>query len=334
MFRSFTNFCTRSTWTQSFPPPPTFTEKDVLPGSQVGKVFIVTGGNSGLGRELIKLLYPTGATIYVAARSQERAERAIDEIKAAEPAAATPSRLKYLHLDLNDLTTIKPSAAAFASQETQLDILWNNAGIGGAPAGTTTAQGIEGHMGVNCVAPLLFTEELVPQLRVAAAQRPPGSVRIVWASSLSMETLSPPGGIDFALLGKGATEVPSRDYAMSKCGNWFLAMEGAKRHGPDGIISVAENPGQLDTDVWRYQSSLLMMGVRRTLHDRKLGAYTMLYAGFSQDVTQERNGAYVLPWGRLLDIMDFPRRDITEAINAGQPTKFWEWCTEQWGDYV
>ncbi|GKT91518.1 short-chain dehydrogenase protein [Colletotrichum tofieldiae] len=279
------------------PPPPTFTEKDVLPGSQVGKVFIVTGGNSGLGRELVKLLYPTGATIY------------------------------YLHLDLNDLTTIKPSAAAFASQETQLDILWNNAGIGGAPAGTTTAQGIEGHMGVNCVAPLLFTEELVPQLRVAAAQRPPGSVRI-HGDALAA------GGIDFALLGKGATEVPSRDYAMSKCGNWFLAMEGAKRHGPDGIISVAENPGQLDTDVWRYQSSLLMMGVRRTLHDRKLGAYTMLYAGFSQDVTQERNGAYVLPWGRLLDIMDFPRRDITEAINAGQPTKFWEWCTEQWGDYV
>lgn len=61
-----------SMMTQFWPPPPTFTEKDVP--SQEGRVFIVTGGNQGVGYELIKMLYPTGAVIYMASRSPERAE--------------------------------------------------------------------------------------------------------------------------------------------------------------------------------------------------------------------------------------------------------------------
>lgn len=53
---------------QWFPPAPQITSKDVP--SQKGKVFIVTGGNAGVGHALIKLLYPTGATIYMASRSK------------------------------------------------------------------------------------------------------------------------------------------------------------------------------------------------------------------------------------------------------------------------
>jgi hypothetical protein len=58
----------RNLYNQSYPPAPTFTEEDVP--SQQGKVFVVTGGNAGVGFELIKLLYPTGATVYMASRSQ------------------------------------------------------------------------------------------------------------------------------------------------------------------------------------------------------------------------------------------------------------------------
>jgi hypothetical protein len=52
---------------QWFPPSPTFTEIDVP--SQTGRVFIVTGGNAGVGYELCKMLYGTGATIYMTSRS-------------------------------------------------------------------------------------------------------------------------------------------------------------------------------------------------------------------------------------------------------------------------
>ena len=57
----------RDAYTQLFPPKPTFTERD-LP-SQSGKVFIVTGGSTGVGYELCKMLYETGATVYLTSRS-------------------------------------------------------------------------------------------------------------------------------------------------------------------------------------------------------------------------------------------------------------------------
>lgn len=131
---------------QWLPPKPTFTEANVP--RQDGRVFIVTGGNSGIGLALIKLLYPTGAKIYLACRSEERARAAIKEV--VDGAAATSDghgSLEYMHLDLNDLTTIKASAADFAKRESRLDVLWNNAGIAGSPAGTKTKQGLEGHIG-------------------------------------------------------------------------------------------------------------------------------------------------------------------------------------------
>lgn len=55
---------------QFYPPKATFTEADLTPGSQSGRVFIVTGGNAGIGFELCKLLVTTGATIYMASRSK------------------------------------------------------------------------------------------------------------------------------------------------------------------------------------------------------------------------------------------------------------------------
>lgn len=53
---------------QVFPPAPSFTEKDVT--AQNGRVFMVTGGNAGVGFELCRMLYATGATVYMASRSK------------------------------------------------------------------------------------------------------------------------------------------------------------------------------------------------------------------------------------------------------------------------
>ncbi|KAF2259680.1 hypothetical protein CC78DRAFT_585671 [Lojkania enalia] len=116
----------KAVWQQYLPQKPTFTERDVPPGSQVGKVFIVTGTNKGIGYELAKMLYFTGATIYLT----------------VTPGPASPTTLKTLYLDLAHLTTIEASTATFAAQEIRFDILWNNAGIGGKPKGTTTKQNL------------------------------------------------------------------------------------------------------------------------------------------------------------------------------------------------
>lgn len=223
--------------TQYFPPAPTFTEKDV--GKQDGKVFIVTGGNTGVGLELIKMLYPTGATIYMASRSEERAQTAIKEVTSVDPTNA--SHVKFLHLDLADLNSVRSAAKAFADQESRLDILWNNAGVGGMPVGSKTKQGIEAHMGVNVIGPLLFTELLLPQIKAAASSSPKDSVRIVWTSSWMAEGGSPKGGFILKDLQNGGTKDAYTNYGTSKASNWIIANEAAARWGKDGIISVSVN---------------------------------------------------------------------------------------------
>ncbi|KAJ0110273.1 hypothetical protein J7T55_000706 [Diaporthe amygdali] len=312
---------------QWLPPKPEFTEANVA--RQDGRVFIVTGGNSGIGLALIKLLYPTGAKIYLACRSEERARAAIKEV--IDEAATTTGHgsLEYMHLDLNDLTTIKASAASFARHESRLDILWNNAGIAGAPSGTKTKQDLEGHIGVNCVGPLLFTQELLPQLRAAAKSSPPGATRIIWTSSMIIERFAPHGGLDLAELDRmnaagTGSENASVDYAVSKAGNWFLAVEGAQRWGPEGIVSITQNPGMINTTVWKHQPNWLLALMQPTFYPAIMGAYTMLFSGFSNEIRLESNGVYILPFGRLQK--KSVRDDIVRAIGDGKAKDFWDWC--------
>ncbi|KAL1610776.1 short-chain alcohol dehydrogenase [Paraconiothyrium brasiliense] len=317
----------KAVWTQHYPSAPTFTEKNITP--QKGKVFLITGANQGLGYELAKMLYPTGATIYMASRSEERTLQAIHKIQEAHPDVSTPGTLKFLHVDMADLASVKHAAIEFAAQEEKLDILWNNAGIGGAPLGTTTAQRIEGHIGTNCVAPLLFTQLLLPLLRKAATSTPKESVRVVWTSSLMVDTFSPTGGIDFKAIEAGKTTDSNVDYAASKVGNWFLSHEAAKAWGPYGISSVVQNPGNLNTEAYRYVPGVMRRILKFLfLYETKYGAYTMAYAGLSEEVA---NGEFVWPWGRKARS---PRVDIHESIEKGAAERFWKWCEEQAKAYL
>lgn len=324
----------RSAWTQWFPPAHVLTDANL--SSQAGKVFIVTGGNQGIGFELIKILYGKGAKIYMASRSQDKAEKAIEAITTGIN-TKTPGELKYLHLDLDDLTTIKASASAFASQEPKLHVLWNNAGIGAVPPDWKTKQDLEAHIGVNCVGPFLFTQLLIPQLRAAAKSAPKDSVRVIWTSSLMTESQAPKGGIDFDELPQG-TKDPQRNYATSKSGNWLLAVEGAKRYGDDGILSLVQNPGNLTSNIWQHVPKATMMFLSPFLHKTVYGAYTALWTGLSADITAENNGGYIIPWGRLQ--RSSPRKDIVLAMKdekdggSAVASKFWDWCDQQTKQYA
>ncbi|KAL2682795.1 hypothetical protein Neosp_007250 [[Neocosmospora] mangrovei] len=287
-------------------------------------------GNSGVGFELCKILYTTGATIYMTSRSEERAIKAIKQIKSSE--TSNPGVLNFLHLDLEDLHSVRVSAAKFASQEAKLDVLWNNAGTGGyrVSVGAKTAQGLEPMVGMHCVATLLFTTLLLPQLRAAV------SARVVWTSSIAADQGSPPNGINFDTLSTGT---PDRvlNYAVSKVGSWMLSRELARRHGSEGIISVAQNPGNVKGGSYEGTPAVTMflLGLF-LLQPSKFGAYTELYAGLSPDITPDDNGAYIIPWGRIRPDAECPRRDIVHAMlteedgGLGYCSKLWDWCEEQW----
>ncbi|KAG9238827.1 hypothetical protein BJ875DRAFT_450085 [Amylocarpus encephaloides] len=333
---SFSNL--RDQW---FPPTPAFLEGNVP--SQAGKVLMVTGGNSGVGFELCKMLYGKGAVIYMACRSKERAERAIRTIKDTFPDEKTPSQLKFLEIDLNDLKSVKTAAATFARQEAKLDILWNNAGTGAnnITPGTRTKQDFEAMIGMHCIATLLFTQLLVPQLRAAAtSSSSPGSTRVIWTASFMIEIGTPENGIDFSLLSKGTLD-GNRNYSVSKLGSWLLSREFARLHGAEGIVSVAQNPGNLKTDVYDGTPWYMMFFVNWVLHDAKYGAYTELFAGLSPDLgLGEGNGKYVIPWGRIRGDEECPRKDIIKAITSvedgglGYDKKFWRWCEGQYKPFV
>ncbi|KAK2060122.1 NAD(P)-binding protein [Colletotrichum caudatum] len=326
--------------TQHYPPAPSFTEEHIAP--QNSRVFIVTGGNAGVGFELVRLLYTTGATIYMASRSKERAEKAIEAIANAAPTLKNPGVVKFLHLDLDDLDVVKSAAASFARQESKLDVLWNNAGTGAlnVPVGSRTKQGFESMIGMHCVAAQLFTRLLLPRLRAAVADGPRGSVRVVWTSSYLAESASPAHGVDLGLLDEGTAD-RMRNYAQSKAGNWLLGREMAARHGAEGIVSVTQNPGNVRAGSYAGVPALAMAIIGFLfLHETRYGGYTELYAGLSPEISPETNGAYVVPWGRIRPDADCPRKDLLDAMRSeaeggtGHAAKFWDWCEEQWEPFV
>lgn len=163
------------TYSQFFPPRPTMTETN-LPG-QKGKVFIVTGGTSGVGFELCALLYQAGGRVYLAGRSEANAQAAISKIKAC--AATSSGSLHFLSLSLEDLTTIKPAVEAFTAKESRLDVLLNNAGVSLPPRGSVSAQGHELQMATNCLGHYLFTQLLLPTLLHTAESASPATVRVI-----------------------------------------------------------------------------------------------------------------------------------------------------------
>lgn len=323
-------------YSQIFPPAPTLTEKN-LP-SQKGRVFIVTGGYSGIGQQLAGILYHAGGIVYIAGRSREKSDTAIAEIKAKDDTANTvDGKLEFLDVDLSDLRTIKPAAEAFKAKESRLDVLFNNAGAGLTPVHIKSAQGYEMCVATNVLGPFLLTLCLLPSLQAAAQTRSPGSVRVVWSSSQVVDG-APTGGFEMKDITDAAALGMNPRYTNSKTANWFLASEFAKRIGDEeGILSLTQNPGALKTNILRNAPRLLYWVAFPLLSDAIYGAYTELYCGLSNDLTLEKDsGCYVLPWGR---VHPSPRTDLLNAMKSkedggtGRAEELWNWCEERVAEF-
>jgi retinol dehydrogenase-12 len=111
----------RSSLTQFFPPKAVFTAKNV-PNDLRGKVYLVTGANSGMGHELARTLYAKNAKVYVACRSEEKGIKAIESMKKTAP--KSNGELVFLSLDLADLAKVKAAAQKFLAQESKLHVLF------------------------------------------------------------------------------------------------------------------------------------------------------------------------------------------------------------------
>jgi retinol dehydrogenase 12 len=224
-----------------YPPKPTFTSLD-LP-NLYGKVYLITGGTSGIGFALAKILYSKDAKVYITSRTAASAEKTIGEIK--ESIQSDRGELAYLVVDLSDLATVALAVKSFLAEESMLHSVWYNAGVMNVPNGSKTKQGYELHWGTNVVAHFLMNKLLMPILLSTAQVAPKGSVRAVWVSSDGHINLSPkPDGIDWNDISKKKPDGWKGEkgsmtyYGQSKVGDVLLAMEVAKRYGKDGIVGV------------------------------------------------------------------------------------------------
>jgi NAD(P)-dependent dehydrogenase (short-subunit alcohol dehydrogenase family) len=132
---------------------------------QTGRTAVVTGANGGLGLETARALAGAGADVIMAARNQQRAAEAMEQIRASVPGA----RLTLVELDLGSLASVQAAAEQILARE-QIDLLVNNAGVMGIPQ-RRTADGFEMQLGVDHLGHFALTARLLPALLKAPAAR-------------------------------------------------------------------------------------------------------------------------------------------------------------------
>ncbi len=199
-----------------------------------GKVILVTGANSGIGKETARELARRGATVVVGARSEPKGKAAAQEI------AASTGRddVGLLLVDLADLDSVRAAAADFEARYDRLDVLVNNAGLVLMDR-RTTKHGHESTFGINHLGPFLLTELLKARLTAAAPAR---------VVNLSSGGHSMSRGLDWDDLHreqKGYGGLAA--YGDSKLCNILHAKELNRRWAGSGVTAYAVHPGVVRT---------------------------------------------------------------------------------------
>jgi len=213
---------------------------DKIPDLQ-GIVAIITGGNSGIGKATCKALLPKNAKVYLAARNEQKAFAAIEELE-----RETGKKAHYLPPDLASMKSVKASAETFLRDEKALHLLFNNAGIMVPASDEPTEDGYDLSFGTNALGYFYFTKLLLPALsntpegRKARVINTTSFVHLFGSSFLG-------SGLEFDTFkdgpkrrGKGKVWL----YGQSKFANIIFTQELVRRHG-DGIISFAAHPGTI-----------------------------------------------------------------------------------------
>ena len=266
-----------------------FTDQDVP--AQNGRVFLVTGANSGIGYETARVLAGKGARVLMGCRSKTRAAAAIAKIREEFPQAD----LTYIPLDLGDFESIR-EAAALVGQERRLDVLVNNAGIM-MPPREVTMDGFESQFGVNHLGTLALTGLLLDKL--AKGKEP----RVVITSSMAHRS----GRIDFDDINAEESYSRMGRYAMSKLANLLhmYELDRRLRAADSPVIAAACHPGVADTELTRNFPGLLVSLFRPLsslfMNSAAEGAWPTLAAAAAPGVESgsyfgpSRNGEWVGP---------------------------------------
>jgi NAD(P)-dependent dehydrogenase (short-subunit alcohol dehydrogenase family) len=260
---------------------------------QTGKLIVVTGANSGTGREATRRLAAAGARVIMAVRTIAKGEQARTEILGPYPDAD----LEVRRVDLADLASVQDFADGLLAAGTPIDVLINNAGVMAPPTRMTTSDGFELQFGSNFLGPFALTVRLLPLLLAAPAPR---------VATMSSGTASY-GRIHFDDLQWERRYSANFSYAQSKLADLMLTQQLAALATARGwnLRSTAAHPGFTRTNLQTAGASLGRDKPKRTLLNSlnflpsqgvEPGTEPLLYAATSPDAVA---GGYYGPGGRL-----------------------------------
>jgi len=260
---------------------------------QTGKLIVITGANSGTGKEAARRIAAAGAHVVMAVRTVAKGEQARAEILARHPDA----RLEVRRVDLADLASVQEFAESLIADGTPVDVLINNAGVMAPPTRMTTADGFELQFGSNFLGPFALTVRLLPLVLAAPAPR------VVTMSS----GVASYGRIRFDDLQWERRYRPNLAYAQSKLADLMLTLHlaavAAQRDW--SLLSTAAHPGFTRTNLQTAGASLGRDKPKRTPFNSftimpsqgaEQGTEPLLYGATSPDAV---NGGYYGPGGRF-----------------------------------
>jgi NAD(P)-dependent dehydrogenase (short-subunit alcohol dehydrogenase family) len=197
-----------------------------------GKIYLITGGNSGIGFDAARMLGAAGGDVVIACRNPAKAETAVAELE-----KTAKGKIETVALDLSDLSSVRKAADEVRGRYDKLDALINNAGIMQTPE-TRTVDGFELQLGTNHLGHFLFAGLLFDLVEKAAG-------RIVVVSSIAHKF----GTIyrDDLMLEKSYS--PTNAYGQSKLANIMFGLELDRRLKAkhSSVKAIVCHPGYSNT---------------------------------------------------------------------------------------
>lgn len=246
-----------------------------------GKTVLITGANTGIGKETAVDLARRGAKVILACRDMGRASKAAEEIKKR----SGNDNIVVRRLNLDSLKSVRALAKEIQETEDRLDILINNAGIMMCPK-WQTEDGFEMQFGVNHLGHFLLTNLLLDMLKKSTPSR------VVNVSSLAHET----GKIHFDDINMDKNYDSYTSYLQSKLANVLFNRELAVRLKGTGVTTYALHPGVIRTELGRHLFSslwkrILFFPFVFFIKTPREGAQTTIYCAVDESL-KDSSGLY------------------------------------------
>ncbi|XP_061573779.1 retinol dehydrogenase 12 [Cololabis saira] len=249
-----------------------------------GKTVVITGANTGIGKETCRDLARRGARVILACRDLTRAEQAAEEIRSS----TGNGNVLVRHLDLSSLYSVRTFAQELLGSEERLDVLVNNAGVMMCPM-SLTEDGLETQLAVNHLGHFLLTNMLLPLLRSSAPSR------VVTVASVAHR-----GGVvhleDLNFSRRPYSRLQS--YQQSKLANVLFSRELGRRLRGSGVSSFSLHPGVIRTDLGRHLEGwfpvlgfLLRLPALMLMKTPVQGSQTTLYLALEPGL-EDKTGGY------------------------------------------